>query len=178
MIVLSPADDVSTKKIVKEIMKYNGPVYLRLSRRKTPVIYTDDTTFKIGKGIQIGEGKDGTIFATGDILNEVLIAQELLLKDGKDLRVCDMYSIKPIDRELIKKSASETGLLFSVENHSIIGGLGSAIADVLCEECPKMLTKIGINDTFGRSGRSEDLLKYYKLDAVSIAKQIKTKYLV
>ena len=89
-----------------------------------------------------------------------------------------MYSIKPIDRELIKKSASETGLLFSVENHSIIGGLGSAIADVLCEECPKMLTKIGINDTFGRSGRSEDLLKYYKLDAVSIAKQIKTKYLV
>lgn len=178
MIVLSPADDVSTKKIVKEIMKYNGPVYLRLSRRKTPVIYTDDTTFKIGKGIQIGEGKDGTIFATGDILNEVLIAQELLLKDGKDLRVCDMYSIKPIDRELIKKSSSETGLLFSVENHSIIGGLGSAIADVLCEECPKMLTKIGINDTFGRSGRSEDLLKYYKLDAVSIAKQIKTKYLV
>lgn len=178
MIVLSPADDVSTKKIVKEIMKYNGPVYLRLSRRKTPVIYTDDTKFKIGKGIQIGEGKDGTIFATGDILNEVLIAQELLLKDGKDLRVCDMYSIKPIDRELIKKSASETGLLFSVENHSIIGGLGSAIADVLCEECPKMLTKIGINDTFGRSGRSEDLLKYYKLDAVSIAKQIKTKYLV
>lgn len=178
MIVLSPADDVSTKKIVKEIMKYDGPVYLRLSRRKTPVIYTDDTTFKIGKGIQIGEGKDGTIFATGDILNEVLIAQELLLKDGKDLRVCDMYSIKPIDRELIKKSASETGLLFSVENHSIIGGLGSAIADVLCEECPKMLTKIGINDTFGRSGRSEDLLKYYKLDAVSIAKQIKTKYLV
>lgn len=177
MIVVSPSDDVSTKKLVKEIAKIDGPVYLRVSRMKTPTIYTDDTEFKIGKGIEIGEGTDGTVFATGDILAEVLKAQELLKDDEIDIRVVDMYSIKPIDRELIVKCAKETGILFSVEDHNIIGGLGSAVAEVLCDECPKKLHRIGINDTFGKSGTEKDLLKYYKLDAESIYEFIKSKFI-
>jgi transketolase len=177
MTVLSPSDDVSTRKLVKEMSKMNGPVYLRLSRMKTPNIYTDDTEFKIGKGIEIGEGTDGTIFATGDILSEVLKAQELLKDDDIDIRVVDMYSIKPIDKELIIKCAKETGILFSVEDHNIIGGLGSAVAEVLCDECPKKLHRIGINDTFWKSGTEKDLLKYYKLDAESIYEFIKSKFI-
>lgn len=177
MTVVSPSDDVSTKKLVKEIAKIDGPVYLRVSRMKTPTIYTDDTEFKIGKGIEIGEGTDGTVFATGDILAEVLKAQELLKDDEIDIRVVDMYSIKPIDRELIVKCAKETGILFSVEDHNIIGGLGSAVAEVLCDECPKKLHRIGINDTFGKSGTEKDLLKYYKLDAESIYEFIKSKFI-
>ena len=177
MTVVSPSDDVSTKKLVKEIAKIDGPVYLRLSRMKTPNIYTDDTEFKIGKGIEIGEGTDGTIFATGDILSEVLKAQEMLKDDDIDIRVVDMYSIKPIDRDLIVKCAKETGILFSAEDHNIIGGLGSAVAEVLCDECPKKLHRIGINDTFGRSGTEKDLLKYYKLDAESIYEFIKSKFI-
>ncbi len=177
MTVISPSDDVSTKKLVKEIAKINGPVYLRLSRMKTPNIYTSDTEFKIGKGIEIGEGTDGTIFATGDILSEVLRAQEMLKGDDIDIRVVDMYSIKPIDRELIVKCANETGILFSVEDHSITGGLGSAVAEVLCDEYPKKLHRIGINDTFGKSGTEKDLLKYYKLDAESIYEFIKSKFI-
>jgi transketolase len=177
MTVVSPSDDVSTKKLVKEIAKIDGPVYLRVSRMKTPTIYTDDTEFKIGKGIEIGEGTDGTVFATGDILAEVLKAQELLKDDEIDIRVVDMYSIKPIDRELIVKCAKETGILFSVEDHNVIGGLGSAVAEVLCDECPKKLHRIGINDTFGKSGTEKDLLKYYKLDAESIYEFIKSKFI-
>ena len=177
MTVISPSDDVSTKKLVKEIAKIDGPVYLRVSRMKTPTIYTDDTEFKIGKGIEIGEGTDGTVFATGDILAEVLKAQELLKDDEIDIRVVDMYSIKPIDRELIVKCAKETGILFSVEDHNVIGGLGSAVAEVLCDECPKKLHRIGINDTFGKSGTEKDLLKYYKLDAESIYEFIKSKFI-
>ena len=177
MTVISPSDDVSTKKLVKEIAKFDGPVYLRVSRMKTPIIYTDDTEFKIGKGIEIGEGTDGTIFATGDILAEVLKAQELLKEDDIDIRVVDMYSIKPIDRDLIVKCAKETGILFSVEDHNIIGGLGSAVAEVLCDECPKKLHRIGISDTFGKSGTEKDLLKYYKLDAESIYEFVKSKFI-
>ena len=177
MTVISPSDDVSTKKLVKEIAKFDGPVYLRVSRMKTPIIYTDDTEFKIGKGIEIGEGTDGTIFATGDILAEVLKAQELLKEDDIDIRVVDMYSIKPIDRKLIVKCAQETGILFSVEDHNIIGGLGSAVAEVLCDECPKKLHRIGISDTFGKSGTEKDLLKYYKLDAESIYEFVKSKFI-
>ena len=177
MTVISPSDDISTRKLVKEISKYEGPVYLRLSRMKTPNIYTDDTEFKIGKGIEIGEGTDGTIFAAGDILSEVLRAQELLKGDDIDIRVVDMYSIKPIDRELIVKCAKETGILFSVEDHNVIGGLGSAVAEVLCDECPKKLHRVGINDTFGKSGTEKDLLKYYKLDAESIYEFIKSKFI-
>ena len=177
MCVLSTSDDTSTRELTKIMIEHEGPCYLRVSRSKTPIIYTDDTRFEIGKGIQIGEGKDGTIFATGDLVSEALKAQEALKSFDIDIRVCDMYSIKPIDKELIIKNAKETGILFSLEDHNIIGGLGTAISEVLCEEYPKKLTRLGINDTFGKSGLGDSLLKYYKLDADSIIEEVKSCFI-
>ena len=169
MTVLSPSDDTQTKWMINEISKIKGPVYVRLSRLSTPVIYDDNEKFSIGKGKQIGKGTDGTIFATGDIVVEALKAKDLLEKKGKFVRVIDMHTIKPIDEKMIIKCAEETDKLLSVENHSIIGGLGSAIAEVLTEKYPKKLKRVGIKDTFGKSGKAEELLKYFKLDAKSIA---------
>ena len=177
MCVLSTSDDTLTRELTKIMIEHEGPCYLRVSRRKTPIIYTDDTRFEIGKGIQIGEGKDGTIFATGDLVSEALKAQEALKSFDIDIRVWDMYSIKPIDKELIIKNAKETGILFSLEDHNIIGGLGTAISEVLCEEYPKKLTRLGINDTFGKSGLGDSLLKYYKLDADSIIEEVKSCFI-
>ena len=197
MVVLNPADDVSTRALVKEMIDYNGPVYMRLSRRKTERIYDSEQInsygigsnnsrdldckanskclFKIGKGIQFGNGCDCTIFAIGDVLQEALKAKEILAQKGINVRVCDMYSIKPIDKELIIKCAKETNNLFTVEDHSIIGGLGSAVSEVLCEEYPKKLVRIGIQDTFGKSGKCEELLEYFGLTSEKIAKTIEQK---
>ena len=197
MVVLNPADDVSTRALVKEMIDYNGPVYMRLSRRKTERIYDSEQMnsygtgsnnsreldceanskclFKIGKGIQFGNGCDCTIFAIGDVLQEALKAKEILAQKGINARVCDMYSIKPIDKELIIKCAKETNNLFTVEDHSIIGGLGSAVSEVLCEEYPKKLVRIGIQDTFGKSGKCEELLEYLGLTSEKIAKTIEQK---
>lgn len=173
MTVISPSDDISTKALVKEIAKYEGPVYMRLSRMNTPVIYKEDEKFEIGKGKQIGNGKDATIFATGDVVAECIKAQEILKNENINVRVVDMYSIKPIDEELILRCANETGILISVEDHNIIGGLGTAIADVLCEQYPKKLIKIGVPDCFGCSGRPSDLMKYFGIYADSIVERIK-----
>ena len=197
MVVLNPADDVSTRALVKEMIDYNGPVYMRLSRRKTERIYDSEQInsygtgsnnsrdldckanskclFKIGKGIQFGNGCDCTIFAIGDVLQEALKAKDILAQKGINARVCDMYSIKPIDKELIIKSAKETNNLFTVEDHSIIGGLGSAVSEVLCEEYPKKLVRIGIQDTFGKSGKCEELLEYFGLTSEKIANVIEQK---
>lgn len=197
MVVLNPADDVSTRALVKEMIDYNGPVYMRLSRRKTERIYDSEQInryragsnnsrdldceanskclFKIGKGIQFGNGCDCTIFAIGDVLQEALKAKDILAQKGINARVCDMYSIKPIDKELIIKCAKETNNLFTVEDHSIIGGLGSAVSEVLCEEYPKKLVRIGIQDTFGKSGKCEELLEYFGLTSEKIAKVIEQK---
>lgn len=197
MVVLNPADDVSTIALVKEMIDYNGPVYMRLSRRKTERIYDSEQInsygigsnnsreldceasskclFKIGKGIQFGNGCDCTIFAIGDVLQEALKAKEILAQKGINARVCDMFSIKPIDKELIIKCAKETKNLFTVEDHSIIGGLGSAVSEVLCEEYPKKLVRIGIRDTFGKSGKCEELLEYFGLTSEKIAKTIEQK---
>lgn len=177
MVVLNPADDVSTRALVKEMIDYNGPVYMRLSRRKTERIYDSEqiSSYGIGKGIQFGNGCDCTIFAIGDVLQEALKAKEILAQKGINARVCDMYSIKPIDKELIIKCAKETNNLFTVEDHSIIGGLGSAVSEVLCEEYPKKLVRIGIQDTFGKSGKCEELLEYFGLTSEKIAKTIEQK---
>lgn len=178
MTVISPADDISTKALLKEIIKYEGPVYFRLSRMKTPVVYTEDTRFEIGKGIQIGNGVDGTLFANGDLLWEALEIQDKLIQKGIKIRVVDLHTIKPIDKELIIKSAKETGLLFSLEDHSIIGGLGSAITEVLCDNYPKKLIRFGIKDEFGKSGTAEDLIKYFELDVDSIMKKLLKEFKV
>ena len=173
MTVICPSDDISTQKLTKEISEYEGPVYFRLSRMKTPVIYDESEEFKIGKSKQIGDGTDATIFATGDLVPEAIKAQEVLKEEGIEIRVVDMYSLKPLDREMIIKCAEETKILLSVEDHNIIGGLGSAIAEVLCDEKPKELIRIGINDSFGRSGTPEQLMKYFKVDAEAIVEKIK-----
>ena len=197
MVVLNPADDVSTRALVKEMIDYNGPVYMRLSRRKTERIYDSEQMnsygtgsnnsreldceanskclFKIGKGIQFGNGCDCTIFAIGDVLQEALKAKDILAQKGINARVCDMYSIKPIDKELIIKCAKETNNLFTVEDHSIIGGLGSAVSEVLCEKYPKKLVRIGIQDTFGKSGKCEELLEYFGLTSEKIVNVIEQR---
>ena len=175
MVVVSPSDDVQTKALVKEIAKYEGPVYLRLARVETPVIYANDVEFEIGKAIQLGEGIDATVFSTGVTVAEALKAQEELLKEGVDIRVVDVHTIKPIDKEMIVKCAKETSILLSVEDHNVIGGLGTAIADVLAEEYPKKLIKLGINDCFGKSGKAENLMEYFKIDSKSIEETIKEK---
>ena len=172
MTVISTADDVETRWAVKEIAKYNGPVYLRLSRYKVPKIYDDKTKFEIGKGIQIGNGTDGTIFATGITVAEALTAQEILKNKGIDVRVVDIHTIKPRDEELIITCAKETKKLVSVEDHSVIGGLGSAISEVLTDKYPKKIVRMGIEDTFGKSGRAEDLMKYYGIDSNSIVEEM------
>lgn len=168
MIVMSTSDDIQTKWAVKEISKINSPVYLRLARLATPIIYEENQEFEIGKGIQIGDGVDGTVFATGVTVAEAIKAQEMLKNSGINIRVVDMHTIKPIDKGLIIKCAKETKKLISVEDHSIIGGLGSAISEVLTEEYPTKLIRLGINDTFGKSGKAEELMKYYKITAEDI----------
>lgn len=168
MTVLTTSDDTQTKWAVKEISKIEGPVYLRLARLATPIIYDKNQTFEIGKAIQIGEGIDATVFATGVTVSEALKAKEMLENEGVHIRVVDMYSIKPIDKEIIVKCAKETKKLISVEDHSIIGGLGTAISEVLTEEYPVKLTRLGIKDTFGRSGKAEELLHYFSIDAQAI----------
>ena len=171
MLVMSVCDDLETKWAVKEISKMEGPVYLRLARLKTENIYEKSQEFKIGKGIQIGTGTDGTVFATGVCVSQALIAKKILEEKGINIRVVDIHTIKPIDRELIVKCAKETKKLISIEDHSIIGGLGSAIAEVLIEEYPVKLIRLGVHDTFGKSGKAEELMEYFGITAKDIIKE-------
>ena len=171
MTVISTSDDIQTKWAVKEISKINGPVYLRLSRLATPVIYDENQKFEIGKAVQIGEGTDATIFATGVTVCEAIKAQEILHTKGIEVRVVDVHTIKPIDKDMIIKCAKETQKLISIEDHSIIGGLGSAIAEVLTEEYPVKLTRLGIKDTFGKSGKATELMKYFGITAEDLVKE-------
>lgn len=172
MTVISTSDDVQTKWAVEEISKIDGPVYLRLARIATPVIYGENQKFEIGKGVQIGSGTDATIFATGVTVAEALKAQELLKERGFDVRVVDIHTIKPIDRELIVKCAKETDKIITVEDHSIIGGLGTAVCEVLAEEYPTKVIRLGIPDCFGKSGKAADLMKYFRIDAQAICQLV------
>lgn len=171
MTVLSTSDDVQTKYMVKEISKMQGPVYLRLARLATPIIYDENQKFEIGKAVQRGEGTDGTVFATGVTVAEAIKAQEELKGKGINIRVVDMHTIKPIDRETILKCAKETKKLISIEDHNVIGGLGSAISEVLTEEYPCKLIRMGIPDTFGKSGNAQKLMEYYQITANDIVRQ-------
>lgn len=170
MTVMCTSDDTQTKWAVEEISKINGPVYLRLCRLKTPIIYDEKEIekFKIGKGIQIGKGQDASIIATGVMVSEALKAKEILKEHGINVRVIDIHTIKPIDKELIIKCAKETKRIITVEDHSIIGGLGTAVSEILSEEYPVKVEKMGLPDVFGRSGKAEDLMKYFKIDSVAI----------
>ena len=171
MTVLSPSDDAQTKWTIKEISKINGPVYVRLARLATEEIYGENQKFEIGKAMQHGDGTDGTIFATGVTVQEALKAQKVLQEKGINVRVVDMFSIKPIDREIVVKCAKETKKLVSIEDHNVIGGLGSAISEVLTDEYPAKLIRLGIKDIFGRSGKAEELMNFYDIVADNIIKE-------
>ena len=169
MVVMSPADDVEAKAMVKAAYEYVGPVYMRFARLASPVINDPETyKFELGRGIVMREGADVTIIACGLMVGEALEAAEQLAAEGIDAEVINMHTIKPIDADLVVKSATKTGHVVTVEEHSVIGGLGSAVADVLCEQCPTPLKKIGVNDTFGESGPGAELLHKYGLDAANI----------
>lgn len=173
MTVICASDDVQTKWAVKEIAKIDGPVYLRLSRFATPIIYEENEKFEIGKAVQIGEGTEAAIIATGDVVSEAIKAKELLEKEGINVRVIDMHTIKPIDKEIVIKCAKETKKIITIEDHNIIGGLGSSVCEVLAETEPCKVIRMGIKDTFGKSGKAEDLMKYYELTAEDIVKAVK-----
>ncbi len=173
MKVISPSDDTQTRWVIQEISKIEGPVYVRLARLATKIIYQPNQKFEIGKAIQIGEGTDGTIFATGVMVAEAIKAQEELAAQGIHIRVVDVHTIKPIDKEMIVKCAKETKKLVSLEDHSIIGGLGTAIGEVLTQEYPAKLEKMGMQDTFGKSGKAEELMEFYGLTAKFIVAHFK-----
>ena len=174
MVVINPADDVEAKAAVKAAYEYEGPVYLRFGRLAVPVFNNEETyKFELGKGIVLREGKDVTVVATGLPVCNCIEAAEMLAKDGIDVKLINIHTIKPLDRELIVEAAKETGKVVTVEEHSVIGGLGSAVCDVLSEEAPTKVMKIGINDTFGESGPALELIKKYGLDAESIYNKVK-----
>ena len=174
MVVISPADDVEAKAAVKAAYEHQGPVYLRFGRLAVPVINDrPDYKFEIGKGVVLREGKDLTIIATGLPVSNCLEAAEKLAADGIDAKVINIHTIKPLDEELVVAAAKETGKVVTVEEHSVIGGLGSAVCDVLAEKAPTKVMKIGINDTFGESGPAVELIKKYGLDSESIYQKIK-----
>lgn len=174
MVVINPSDDVEARAAVKAAYKHEGPVYLRFGRLAVPVINDrEDYKFELGKGVVLREGKDITLIATGIPVAETLEAAEKLAADGIDAKVINIHTIKPLDEELIVEAAKETGKVVTIEEHSVIGGLGSAVCDVLSEKAPTKVLKIGINDTYGESGPAVELVKKYGLDAESIYKKIK-----
>ena len=174
MVVICPADDVEARAAVRAAVEYEGPVYLRFGRLAVPV-FNDPATYKfeIGKGITLKEGKDVTIIATGLEVNESLEAAKMLEADGISAEVINIHTIKPLDAELVCASAKKTGKVVTVEEHSIIGGLGGAVAEALSENQPTKMMRIGMNDVFGESGPAKDLIAKYGLDAKSIYEKIK-----
>ncbi len=173
MVILNPCDDVEAKAAVKAAYEHQGPVYLRFGRLAAPVINNVSSyKFEIGKGVTLREGKDLTMFATGLCVAAALEAAEKFAADGVDARVINIHTIKPLDEELVIKAAKDTGRVFTVEEHSVIGGLGSAVSEVLGEKCPTRITRIGVNDVFGESGPAVELLHKYGLDADGIYEKI------
>lgn len=173
MVIINPSDDVEARAAVREAYEHQGPVYLRFGRLAVPVINDGpDYKFEIGKGVTLREGKDVTVIATGLCVSESLRAAELLAEKGIDAQVINIHTIKPLDEELVLSAAKKTGRIFTVEEHSVIGGLGSAVAELLGEKYPVKITRIGINDVFGESGPAKQLLHKYGLDAEGIAETI------
>lgn len=173
MVVINPSDDVEARAAVKAAYEHIGPVYLRFGRLAVPVINDEENyKFELGKGVVLREGKDVTIVATGLCVNEALIAANLLADNGIDAQVINIHTIKPLDEELIIRAAQATGKVVTVEEHSVIGGLGSAVCDCLSANAPTKVLKIGVNDVYGESGPAAELIKKYELDGESIAKKV------
>ncbi len=174
MTVICPSDDIEAKAAVKAAYEYEGPVYLRFGRLAVPVFNTNpDYKFEIGKGVLLREGTDVTIIATGLCVNSALEAAEMLAKDGVSARVVNIHTIKPLDVDLVVESAKATGKVVTVEEHSIIGGLGGAVCEALAEHAPTPVLRIGVQDVFGESGPATALLAKYKLDGAGVYEQVK-----
>lgn len=179
MFIINPSDDVEARAAVEAAIKYDGPVYLRFGRLAVPVINDrPDYHFEIGRGIELARGNDVTIIATGLMVPEALIAMELLTTEGINARVVNIHTIKPIDREIIMKAAKETGAIVTAEEHNIIGGLGSAVCEVVAEECPVPVVRVGVEDVFGKSGTATAVLEYYGLTAKNIVEKAKRAILL
>lgn len=174
MVVMCPSDDIEAKAAVRAAVEYVGPVYIRFGRSAVPVINDNpDYKFEIGKGTVLREGTDVTIVATGICVDSALGAAEKLAQEGVSAEVINICTIKPLDEELIIKSAAKTGKVVTVEEHSVIGGLGSAVCDALSKSCPTKVCKIGVQDVFGESGSAADLVKKFRLDAQGVYEQVK-----
>jgi len=173
MTVLVPADGVEAEQMILEAARVYGPMYVRLGRSAVPTLFDENYKFEIGKGVVVREGNDATIIACGIMVNEAIIASETLKSEGINARVVNMSTIKPIDRELIINAAKETGVIVTAEEHSIIGGLGSAVSEVVSEECPVVVKKVGVKDVFGESGTPMELLKKHGLTAENIVDAVK-----
>ena len=174
MVILNPADHVESMAAVEAAIKHDGPVYLRFGRLAVPQLYDENTyKFELGKGVTLAEGTDATIIATGLMVPYALEARELLKNEGIDAAVINIHTIKPIDKELIAAAAEKTGAIVTAEEHNVIGGLGSAVAEVLCETTPVPMLRVGTQDVFGKSGKPAELLKEYGLSAENIAAQVK-----
>lgn len=173
MTIINPADETEAYKAVEAAMDHDGPVYMRFGRLAVPVIFDNDYKFEIGKGIELKEGTDVTIVATGLLVKEALEAYEMLKNEGISARIINIHTIKPLDRDIIIKAAKETGVIVTAEEHSVIGGLGSAVSEVVCEECPVPVLKLGVNDVYGHSGPADKLLDEFGLRAVNIVEMAK-----
>ena len=173
MTIINPADATEAKKAVFAAMEHNGPVYMRFGRLAVPVVFDDDYKFEIGKGVELKEGNDVTVIATGLMVAEAMEAYELLKAEGINARIINMATIKPLDKDIVIKAAKETGAIVTAEEHSVIGGLGSAVSEVVCEEYPVPVLKLGVNDTFGKSGPAVQLLDEFGLRAKNIAEMAK-----
>ena len=173
MTIINPADETEAKKAVFAAIEADGPVYMRFGRLAVPVVFDDDYEFEIGKGVELKEGNDVTVIATGLMVNEALEAYELLKAEGISARIINMATIKPLDNEIVIKAAKETGAIVTAEEHSVIGGLGSAVSELLAEECPVPVVKLGVYDTFGHSGPAPKLLDEFGLRAVNIVEKVK-----
>ena len=173
MTVINPADDTEARLAVRAAAAMDGPAYLRFGRLAVPVVLGSDYRFEIGKGVQLTEGGDVTIIATGLMVGEALLAAEQLKNEGIAARVVNMATIKPIDRDIIVAAARETGVIVTAEEHSIYGGLGSAVAEVVCETVPVPVIRVGVNDTFGKSGPAVELLKVFGLCAENIVARVR-----
>jgi transketolase len=168
-IVIAPADAIITQKAVEQAVENYGPIYVRLCRPITPIIYDENTDFKIGKGLTFFDGDDVCIVAMGIVVSEAIKAAEILKQKGLSVRVLDMHTVKPIDRDLLIKAAKETGRIVTCEDHNIIGGLGSAVAETLSETYPVPIRRVGVQDMFGESGNYMALMEKYGLTAENIA---------
>ena len=173
MVILNPADDIEARAAVLAAAEHDGPVYMRFGRLAVPRIFDEDYKFEIGKAVTLKEGSDVTIIATGLMVNEAIEAAKILEAEGITVELINMHTIKPLDKDAVIKAAKKTGCIVTAEEHNVIGGLGDAVCDVVCEECPVPVVKLGVEDTFGKSGPAVELLHIFGLDADNIVKKAK-----